>query len=151
MRGALSARKSHAPEETPGDGKGVVLDAEWLYCSASQAACSRWAARKLADVLLEDEDLLADPVRAPTAAREGTGLVEAGMRALSLYEGALHGLLGRVNLGVPRGMARGGEGLLAAVAVPVAAGIPLAGAVRQVGGSGGIVIIRVGPAGGGVG
>jgi hypothetical protein len=44
---------------------------------------------------------------------------------------ALNGLLGRVDLGVARGVTRGCEGLLATVAVPIPAWVSLARAFRR--------------------
>jgi hypothetical protein len=71
-------------------------------------------------------------------------------------EAARDGLFGRVNLGMPRGVPRRGERLLAAVRVPVAAGEALAGplaGVNACGGGGGggggkfvVILIRDGTA-----
>ena len=60
-------------------------------------------------------------------------------------EGAGNRLLSGVNFRMPRGVAGCGEGLLAAVAVPIPARIPLAGPFGG-GRAGNIILIRHGPA-----
>lgn len=58
-------------------------------------------------------------------------VVGSGELLLAAVESALNSLLGSVDLGVTRGMTRSGEGLLATVAVAVAARVSLARAFRQ--------------------
>jgi hypothetical protein len=70
-------------------------------------------------------------------------VVGTGELLLAAGVGALDSLLGSVNLGVARGMARGCEGLLTAMSLAVAAGIPLSGSLHGAGGGGADIVVDV--------
>ena len=71
-------------------------------------------------------------------------IVCSGELLMATRVGTLDGLLGRVDLGMTRGMAGCGEGFLAAMTIAVPAGVTLGGPLRGGGRVPAIILVRVG-------